>query len=162
MNADYVCADARSLPFDDGSVDVAFSYSVFQHMDDVNCDKSLREMGRVLKTGGVALVQMANALGIRSFYTLARRTFRHARDFEVRYRTPQTLKRLFEARIGNVTFAPDCYLGLGLQSSDRQLMGPIGALAVSSSDLLKRITRRLPALRHIADSVWVHATKSPA
>src|SRR5687767_692315 len=65
VNADFVVGDARFLPFADNSFDTVFSYSVFQHFSKENVRISLDEIRRVLKTDGIALVQMPNRYGIR-------------------------------------------------------------------------------------------------
>jgi tRNA (uracil-5-)-methyltransferase TRM9 len=52
-----VQADARQVPFRDGAFDAALSIAVIHHLEteSVRLD-ALREMGRVLKPGGLALV----------------------------------------------------------------------------------------------------------
>lgn len=62
-----------------GEVDVAFSYSVIQHFGRPDAEAALREMARVLAPDSEIMVQMANALGVRSFYHQARRGFRAIR-----------------------------------------------------------------------------------
>lgn len=59
-DAAYVVGDERRLPFEDDSIDVAFSYSVFQHFTKEAALASFDELGRVLKPGGTAMVQLAN------------------------------------------------------------------------------------------------------
>jgi ubiquinone/menaquinone biosynthesis C-methylase UbiE len=50
-------ADARALPFPDASFDVAFSLSAIEHFGGpAEVARSAREMGRVLKPGGHAMV----------------------------------------------------------------------------------------------------------
>jgi SAM-dependent methyltransferase len=50
-------ADARALPFPDASFDVAFSLSAIEHFGGpADVARSAREMGRVLKPGGHAVV----------------------------------------------------------------------------------------------------------
>jgi SAM-dependent methyltransferase len=46
--------DARDLHFPDGSFDFVCSFSVFEHINDI--DQATREMARVLKPGGIAYV----------------------------------------------------------------------------------------------------------
>ena len=160
--AEYLCADARWLPLPDASVDVVLSYSVLQHMSSDDAERTISEMGRVLKPGGLALVQMANSLGLRSIFQMARRGFRSPLDFEVRYRAPGPLLKLFSENIGSANIEPDCYFGLGLQPSDRELMGPIGRTVLAASEMAKRVARSIPVVELLADSVWVRALKQPA
>ena len=74
--ARFVVGDARFLPFRSGSFDYVWSYSVLQHFSRENARVSLTEVRRVLHHEGLARIQMANALGFRSVYHLARRGFR--------------------------------------------------------------------------------------
>ena len=63
VSADYVCADARYLPFRAGAFDTVFSYSVIQHFSKADAHRALTEIGRVLAESGSCLVQMPNRLG---------------------------------------------------------------------------------------------------
>ncbi|MBA2280952.1 MAG: class I SAM-dependent methyltransferase, partial [Acidimicrobiia bacterium] len=57
-----VVADARSLPFRRGSFDGALSTSTLDHFDDgADIDRSLAELGRVLRPGGTLLLTLDNA-----------------------------------------------------------------------------------------------------
>jgi len=49
-----VLGDAMKLPFVDESFDVITAFEIIEHLDDAEC--ALREIKRVLKTGGVALI----------------------------------------------------------------------------------------------------------
>jgi ubiquinone/menaquinone biosynthesis C-methylase UbiE len=49
-----VCADADHLPFKDGSFDVVVSITLLQNMP--KPEETMKEMGRVLKSKGVAIV----------------------------------------------------------------------------------------------------------
>jgi uncharacterized protein YbaR (Trm112 family) len=119
----FVVADGRFLPFRAGFFDYAWSYSVLQHFAREDVAATLGETRRVIKAGGIVRIQMANGLGARSFYHMARRGFRPPTDFDVRYWTPGELRRAFAGAIGETRLAADCYLGLGLQWSDYASMG---------------------------------------
>ena len=94
VDAQYVVGDARRLPFPDASVDVVFSYSVFQHFSKRDSLAAFDEIGRVLKPGGESLIQMANLYGAKSLWNQAReRRFREPRTlFDVRYWGPHELQ----------------------------------------------------------------------
>ncbi len=49
--ATYVVADARQMPFDAGSFDVVFSYSVLQHFSRLDAERTVEEIARVLAPG---------------------------------------------------------------------------------------------------------------
>jgi len=153
----YLCADARHLPFADGAIDVAYSYSVLQHLSPEDTTEAVAEMGRVLRPGGVARVQMPTRFGVRCLYHQARRRFRPAAGFEVRYWSIGALSRLFARHIGAARFEVDCYFGIGLQAADEPLMTPRLRRILHASERLKRWSRRWPPLALIADSVFVES-----
>jgi len=57
--------------------------------------QAVKEIGRVIKSGGHTLVQMPNILDARCLYHQARRKFREARGFEVRYWSIPSLRSSF-------------------------------------------------------------------
>lgn len=159
LDTRYVVGDARFLPFAEGSFDVVHSYSVLQHFAKENAKLAIGEIGRVLSSGGRAKVQMAHSVGLRSFQHQARRGFREARNFEVRYWSLGEMQSTFEQSIGKTHITPDCYFGLGWQWSDYGLMPwhlkPV--LAISTG--LVATSRFVPGLRRLADSLLCQATK---
>lgn len=160
IDVDYVCGDARCLPFADGTFDRAFSYSTLQHFSDDDCMASLREIGRVLKPGGDSTIQMAHRAGIRSAWHQIRRGFRTPVRFEVRYRSLARMLAMFAAAIGPTTASIDCFFGLGLQASDIAQMRPSGRVATTLSEQLKGLAHIAPALRFGADSLYLHSTRA--
>ena len=155
----YVVADARYLPFADQTFDVAFSYSVVQHFSHVDAELAVSEMGRLLRNGGIAKVQLPTRFGVRCLYHQARRGFRSPREFEVRYRTLGQMARMFESRVGPPQFEVDGYFGIGLQRADEPLMTPALKAVLRASEGLKQISRVFALLVWLADSVWVQATR---
>lgn len=158
----YIVGDARYLPFPDSRFGVVFSYSVLQHLSKENVGITLSEVKRVLNPGGTSLIQMPNGFGIRSFYHQARRRFRTARDFEVRYWSVREMKRQFEKEVGPSTVSVDCYFGLGLQKSDRHLMTKKLRIVIDASERLRAASRVFPAATYVADSVYVSSVKAHA
>jgi SAM-dependent methyltransferase/uncharacterized protein YbaR (Trm112 family) len=159
IDADYLVGDARFLPFADQTIDVAFSYSVIQHLSRDDAAAVVAQIGRVLKPGGRSLVQMPTKFGIRCVQHQLRRRFREATGFEVRYWSLPSLRRLFSSKIGPTSFSVDCYFGIGLQYSDRHLMSPVLKAAVSVSEVLRKTSRAVPPLTWVADSVYVSSKK---
>jgi SAM-dependent methyltransferase/uncharacterized protein YbaR (Trm112 family) len=158
----YIVGDARALPFRPGLFDVAYSYSVVQHLSRPDAALAVGEMARVLKAGGLVRVQMPTRYGLRCLYHQARRRFREAVGFEVRYWSTAELSRLFTSAIGQTRFEVDGFFGIGLQASDEALMTPRLRTALHASETLKKISRVLPALSRVADSVFVVAVKARA
>lgn len=58
FSADFLLGDAEILPIDDGTFDVVYSNGVLHHTPDTA--KAVREVHRVLKPGGVAIVMLYN------------------------------------------------------------------------------------------------------
>ena len=152
--ADFIVGDARHLPFADHSFDTVFSYSVLQHMAPHDAWESLSEVGRVLKSGGTSLIQMANSLGIRSVYHQAKRGFGDPGFFGVRYYTPGHMRRQMEQRIGPTKLTVDGYFGLGIQASDKDLMPVFGRAVISASEFLRHSSEKFPPLKSLADSLY--------
>ncbi len=151
-------ADARFLPLPQDGVDSIYSYSVLQHFSHQDAAMAIAEMGRVLKRGGIAKVQMPTRFGLRCLYHQARRGFRTAIDFEVRYWTIGALAEVFARHIGDARFEVDGYFGIGLQPIDEPLMTPVLRRVLQASERLKAISRRIGPLTRVADSVFVEAT----
>lgn len=57
-NIQFIATDGKSFPIQDQSIDVVFSFIVFQHMPSIEVIKeNLREISRVLNPGGLAKIQ---------------------------------------------------------------------------------------------------------
>jgi SAM-dependent methyltransferase/uncharacterized protein YbaR (Trm112 family) len=159
LDMKHVVGDARYLPFADQTIDVAFSYSVLQHFSRADAGTAIAEAGRVLRPGGASLIQMPTVWGLRCLYHQARRRFRQAAGFEVRYWTIGALQRVFTAHIGPSRASVDCFFGIGLQGTDRHLMPATARMAISASEALRAASRFLPPLSYVADSVYVSSVK---
>lgn len=58
-NISFIATDGQTLPAEDQTVDLVFSFIVFQHMPSVEVIKSnIKEINRVLKNGGMAKIQL--------------------------------------------------------------------------------------------------------
>lgn len=157
LAAEFVVADARFLPFANDEFDAVFSYSVIQHFSKADACTTLSEIARVLKSGGVSLVQMPNKFGLRSLYHQTRRGFRPPADFEVRYWSLSELRDAFESELGSSAFSADCFLGLGLQRADARFMSRSRRCLISMSESLRLLSTRLPALTYVADSIYIES-----
>jgi SAM-dependent methyltransferase len=159
MEGTFIVGDARFLPFRSSSFDVVFSYSVLQHFGREDLLKTLVETERVLRASGIAKIQMANALGLRSVYHQARRGFRAATGFEVRYWTPRGLRLAFEGAIGPTELEVDGYFSLNAQSGDAHLLPGVFRGVVRASQVCRTVSDTVWLLRYLADSLYVIAKK---
>lgn len=160
VEAKFIVGDARCLPLRSNLFDKVFSYSVIQHFSRENAAIAVHELGRVLKPGGKALVQMPTTLGLRCLYHQFRRRFREPSGFEVRYYSTAALRRLFTAGIGPTQTSVDCYFGIGLQRSDMKFMAPPLKAVVACSEVLRLASQLFPPLKQVADSVYLSSTKA--
>ena len=156
----YIVADARFLPLPQDTIDCIYSYSVLQHFSHEDAGTAIAEMGRVLKQGGIARVQLPTRFGIRCLYHQARRGFREGRGFEVRYWTGKQLRRVFTTCVGPTHIEPDCFFGIGLQVTDEAILTVPLQRVLRASEWMKARSRRWPALVKIADSVFTQAVKA--
>lgn len=159
IELDVVVGDARFLPFRTESFQTAFSYSVLQHFSRPDALQAIQEIRRVIASGGQSLIQMANKFGARSGYHQARRRFRQAREFEVRYWSPRQLTSTFNQHIGPSSLEIDAFLGLGSQAADFSLMPVRFKIVIGASELGRLMGRVLPPLRWIADSLYVRSVR---
>lgn len=160
----FVCGDVEVLPFRSGSVDVVFSYSVLQHIDRQKVARFFQEVSRVMKPGGLCLVQLPNAFGLYSFIRQAKRGFRDAAPgtFEMRYWTSAKIRQAIEnAGLRDLQLRADGFFSQDPQLSDLDLLSPVGKLVVLASFAGQRIAEFVPPLTLLADSLWVQA-RSPS
>jgi len=160
IEADFVVGDARFLPFADGAFDTVFSYSVLQHFSKSDVRQTLTECARVLAPSGRSLIQMANTLGARSLFHQARRGCREPSLFQVRYWTPRELQTAFTELIGPSTISVDGFLSLNAQPQEAHLLPARFRAVVTVSALLRRMSRRIPPLQALADSLYVESRKA--
>ena len=156
---EYICGDARYLPFCDDTFDAVFSYSVIQHFSKADARRTFQEIGRILNSSGSCLIQMPNYFGTRSLLHLLKRGFVEGTGFDVRYWKINELRKAVEACIGPSEISVHCYFGLGLEPTDLDLMPPHLRLAIVLSERLRRLSQRVPPLTNLADSVYVSAIK---
>jgi SAM-dependent methyltransferase len=159
ISAEFVVGDARFLPFRENSLENVFSYSVLQHFPKNEATTAFAEARRVLRIGGVGMVQMANRAGLRCLYHQIRRGFREPRNFEVRYWGIEELRRMLVNIGADPSFSADCFFGIGLQASDIALMSARHAAVVRCSERLRSWSVRLPLLTQVADSIYVRFEK---
>ena len=151
IDAEFLVADARCLPFRPETFDVVFSYSVLQHLSKNDTATSVRSIRSVLKSGARSYVQMANIAGLRSFTNYLR--LPPPTGFNVRYWRLSEMRRVFSF-IGETEIQTDGFFGLNVQASDLDILPFWARTIIRSSECL----RRLP-LTPLADSVYVNSVK---
>jgi SAM-dependent methyltransferase len=155
-----ICGDATALPFADEAFDVGFSYSVIQHFRKPVARVALGEVRRVVRPGGTVLIQLANRWGGRQLMTqlLQGLGTRNTDAFRVRYWTPKEMRTTFEARVGPSQVEVDGFFSLNVQPADLDLMPNRYRMLIRTSERLRRWSEDLPALRSVADSLYVRSS----
>jgi SAM-dependent methyltransferase len=162
VEARFIVGDARCIPFRDGRFDVVYSYSVLQHFSPADAKLAIAEAARVAAPSGTVLIQMAARYGLLSILQQARRGFRDARGFEVRYWKPSDIEAAFRSLIGPTILSVDGYLTLNPQPSDLDLLPFHSRQIVRLSETIRALSRRIPALVKIADSIFATSVKDVA
>lgn len=155
-----VIGDGRDLPFAPSTLQMVHSFSVLQHFTEDDVRQCAREIGRVLEPGGESHIQMAQRLGLLNLLNQARRGFRRARLFQVRYWRLEALRTAFSDAIGPTTLSVDGFLSLNAQLADLDLLRPGQRAVVRVSHGLRRLSQHQTWLIHAADSVYVNSTKN--
>jgi SAM-dependent methyltransferase/uncharacterized protein YbaR (Trm112 family) len=159
VHAHFITADARYLPLRADTADVVFSYSVLQHLAPSAVADVLSDVRRVLAPRGRFFAQFANALGVRSLLVQARRGFRTATGFEVRYWRLQSLRQLAESRIGPTRIDVDGFFSVNAQPADIPLLPKRYRVLVRVSEAIRSLTAHAPWLVQVADSVYVSSAR---
>ena len=93
--------DARQLPFDDDSFDLAFNGGVLEHFPDDQLERVIDEMVRVVRPGGRVLAFCPNRLNV--FYQAnLRRAVSHSYDYERAFTAAEMRQRLLARGLRNV------------------------------------------------------------
>ena len=156
----FVCGDARFLPFKTDLFRCTFSYSVIQHFSETDAELAIAELGRVLRRGGLAKIQMAHEGGLRSTYWRTRRDYLDSGPFRVRYWSLASMRDVFETKIGPSTLVAEAFGGLGLLAEDRNYVSTKAKVLIAISMALKKLSIFVRPLIRLADSVYVMSTKA--
>jgi SAM-dependent methyltransferase len=145
IEAEFICADARYLPFPDNSFDQAFSFSVLQHFSKEDARRAFAEMKRTAKH---LMVEIPGKYGVRALQNQARRRFKEGKDFDVRYWTPKELKKIGRVEV-------HAYFGTGVLYCDRKYIPLRYHPILYCSEGLRYLSRIITPLRYVADSFYV-------
>jgi SAM-dependent methyltransferase len=159
LDLSFVCGDARFLPFKSEVFQCAFSYSVLQHFSESDAEVVIAELGRVLRHGGFAKIQMAHKGGLRSLYVRSRRNYADTGIFRIRYWSLSSMHDVFIKKIGPTKLLAEAFGGLGLLPEDRKYVSVKARLLISISRLLKKLSLFVHPLIRLADSVYVISVK---
>ena len=136
---------------------------MFQHFDKRDARAAIQEMSRVTGTGGKVLVQMPDVFGLRQALNAAPQRFKDdSNPFRVRYWRPRELKEVFERLVGPSELSVDGFFSLNPQATDVDLLPSRYAWLVRASEALRTISRSVPSLGLVADSLYVESANAHA
>lgn len=159
-------ADVRALPFREASVDLVYSMGTIEHFPET--DVAAREIARVLRPGGTAIIGVPNKLDpfLRPLLVhLLNRWGRYAYGMERSF-TPRALRRLVEAAGLRVTaesgilFIPGWLRMADLWCHTRR--SPLARLTTLLVRPFAWLYRRVPAVRRHGYLIAVVAVKPAA
>src|SRR5262249_36726325 len=119
----------------------------------------IAELGRVLRRGSFAKIQMAHKAGLRSTYWRTRRNYADSGHFCVPSCTLASMRDIFEKKIGPSSLIAEAFRGLGLLAEDRSYVSAKAKTLITISILLKNLSIFVRPMIHLADSVYVVSTK---
>ncbi len=120
--------DGTALPFSDASFDVVVSFDVFEHIPD--SDAHLREVRRVLRPGGVYLLQTPNKWTNVVFETIRWRSFTRFRQDHCSLHTLGQLRRRLERHRFSAVFHDVPVVNDFFRSKVRRYLGAPGLVAL--------------------------------
>jgi len=152
-------ATADRLPFANASFDAVLCIEVIRYLPDI--DPCLREMGRVLKPGGIALTTAAPLFNLNGFPVLNRLAprlpaLRATRLKQYFHTSPGLVRRFRRAGFSGVV-VHGVHFGLGNwieRLQPRRLAGFLRGL-----EPLDRALSDLPLVRDVSGMLLVHATR---
>jgi SAM-dependent methyltransferase/uncharacterized protein YbaR (Trm112 family) len=159
----FVVSDFMHLPFRSCTFDHVFSYSALQHSHRTKAQACIQEINRILKSAGHATLQFPLAQGIANRLRGLPKQTKDADDpdsWSVRYYSLPELENTFQSIFGAFHYQPDCYLGIGVQGSDLDVLPWKYKPVVIGSELLKFVAKIFPPVARIADSIFVSTQKS--
>jgi SAM-dependent methyltransferase/uncharacterized protein YbaR (Trm112 family) len=159
LEARFLVGDARFIPFREDRFEIVHSYGVLQHFSPDDAKLAMAEAARVASPSGTVMIQMAARYGLLSIFQQARRGFRDARGFEVRYWKPSEIESTLRSLVGPTKLSVDGYLTLNPQVSDLDLLPRHYRQIVRLSVLLSGLSRRVPSMIKVADSIFATSIK---
>lgn len=155
LEAYFVVADSRYLPFLPNTFDAAFSFSVLQHFSHKNVELTIESLAPLMKAGGTSKLHILNWIGLRSLQVQLSRGFRDGPDeFDTRYWSIRDALRVFGARLGPSRVEVDGYF-VQARYEDRDLLTATNRTMLEISHALTAAARTVPLLGKFADNVFI-------
>jgi hypothetical protein len=160
-----VVADLQNLPFKDGVFDLVWSFSVIQHTHRSRMEKCLAHVNRILKNTGYTFMEFPNRAGIRNRFGPVKHSSKGAEDinsWDVRYYSVAQYRELFLKYFGNFRYRNHSFIGIGVLREDLKYVSFKNKLLCLVSLAGSLLTRIIPGLKSISDSIYVKASRNPS
>jgi len=157
-----VVADLKDIPFQEMLFDLVWSFSVIQHTHHDRMLRCLQAINRILAPGGFTKLEFPNKNGIRNKTGPARTNAKFANDYnswKVRYYTIREYRNYFMDIFKNFNFTNHSFLGIGVLKEDLKYVSLKNKLLCSISLLGSLLTKIVPGLKWISDSIYINAVK---
>lgn len=155
-------ADLKEIPFKENLFDLVWSFSVIQHTHKERLLNCLKHIQRVLVPGGFTKMEFPNKNGFRNRRGPVKQFASRADDYDswvVRYYTPEEYRNVFNDVFGNFNYANHSFLGIGVLKEDIKYVSLKNKLLCGISLAGSLLTRIIPSLTRIADSIYIEAVK---
>lgn len=156
-----VVGDLRSLPFAPDVFAAVWSFSVLQHAHRKSVAGCLDGIQRCLKPGGFVELEFPTRWGLRNLIARASRSVDED-EFDswcVRYYSLSELRGLMESRFAEYDYRAHCFFGTGILPDDLPHVPKRFAPLILTSMALTAVSRLVPLVKRMADSVYVRGIK---
>ncbi len=158
LNCFFIYADIRNLPLKKNIIDIAYSYSVFQHLSSQDFFRSIKSIYSVLGNKGEIHIQIMNKFALRNLFVQLKRNFKKPVNFEVRY---HSYKRLFKplSRFFKNIKITNCSFFTQARLEDFNYLTTGGKFIILVSLILNSVSRYLNFLKYLSDNIYVSGKK---
>jgi ubiquinone/menaquinone biosynthesis C-methylase UbiE/uncharacterized protein YbaR (Trm112 family) len=156
-------ADLKELPFQADIFDLVWSFSVIQHTHKDRLLSCLEHIYRILRKDGYAYLEFPNKKGIRNRFGPVKTYEAEKNDYNswcVRYYTPEEYRDLFTRIFSNYAYTCHSFLGIGILKEDLKYVSAKNKVISGASLLGTALTKIIPPLKYISDSLYIKATKT--
>lgn len=159
-----VAADLQELPFKTNTMDMVWSFSVIQHTHLTRLESCIKEIHRVLHTGGHSKLEFPNKNGFRNRFGPVISVESEKDEYNswcVRYYSVAEYEQFFRKQFDNFSFQNHSFLGIGVLKDDlNHIRNKKTRWQLKLSLLLSRLTDLIRPLKYLSDSIYIDVRKN--